>query len=84
MGKTKYNKQPNNYITTRKKNARLASDEELYSERELKELKRKRGIAVKYRDQRLKEEQASWDALGICTACYSKLTTTGVCMSSCA
>lgn len=82
MGKSRTRK-PYTSVDVRKQKERLMEDHEIYTEQELKELKRRRGMQMKMRDREIEQEQDTINNLGTCPFCYSVLTLRGECMASC-
>ncbi len=67
----------------RKLKERMLPDEEVLTPEELKAQKRKKMIAIRMQDEKLKEEEEKMWSRGICPRCRVIMTTTGQCSMGC-
>ena len=68
---------PNKVLIKQKE--RLMKDEEIYSEQELRERKRRIAAVMRMQDEELRKEQEEIEERGECATCHLVLTTTGEC-----
>ena len=54
-------------------------DEEIYSEQELRERKRRIAAVMRQQDAQIQKEEREIEERGVCVTCYMVLTTTGEC-----
>jgi len=83
VGKLNRNRKPWGSTQRRKQIERLMDDTEIYNAQELEERKRRVAVAIRMRDADLKRQEDELRLRGVCTHCFSVLTTLGVCMRNC-
>lgn len=83
MAKGNRNRKAYTSVDHRRKIERLLEDEEVYTDDELMQRKRRIAASIRKRDAELEEADAYMRADGVCPYCHCYLTTTKECIRGC-